>query len=307
MTERRSDTIDVRDMFQQPVESTRLPRFARHPLMRVVLAILFLMPVIQLNNAFSFLVLDRLEDPLLSLVQFPKAILLIILLILTYRFYTRRIERREAHELSGKGGMREFAVGSMLGGGMVLAVVGTLALLGCYRVESLNEPFILIGRLFRYGQGSFIEELVFTVVLFRLLEEFAGTRASLVIVSLLFGVMHLGNDNASLDMALFIGLEEIALLAPFILTRRLWMSWAVHFSWNYTQTAIFGLNNSGMEQGGFLQPTLVGLPALTGGEFGIEGSVLSLAANLCVGVPILIIAGRRNRIVAASWRRPTLP
>ncbi len=126
---------------------------------------------------------------------------------------------------------------------MIALIVGILAICGFYRIESLNSPFVLLTRIFRYGQGSFIEELIFTVILFRLLEEYAGTKLSFLVVSLLFGLMHLGNDNASLTRSAFISIQQIASLAPFILIRRIWMPWAIHFAWNYYQTILPLLNH----------------------------------------------------------------
>lgn len=290
-------------LFQRPVERTRLPRFARHPLARIALAVFFLLPVVLLNNAFSFLVLDALDEPLLSAVQFPKAVLLLWLLMVSYGAYCRRIEGRPAFELGGDGWAREFAAGAAVGGGMVALLVGALALAGCYGVESLNDPFVLVVRAFRYGQGAFLEELLFTVILFRLLEEHAGTLAAVVAASLLFGLLHLGNDHATPATSLFIALQEIALLAPFILTRRIWMSWAVHFAWNYAQTAVFGLGNSGMAHGGLITPVVSGPDWLTGGDFGIEASWPSLALNLAVALLLLELARRRGQLVAPSWRR----
>ncbi len=275
----------------------------RHPLARIIVAFLFLMPVIQLNNAFSYLVLDNLNEPVLSLVQFPKAILFVWLLLITYRAYCRRIEGREALEISSPKWLPEFASGLLFGGGMIAVIAGVLAAFGYYGIESFNDPFVLLVRIFRYGQGSLVEDLLFTVILFRLVEEFTGTAIAYVLVSAMFGLLHLPNDNSSLMTSAFISLQHITLLAPFILTRRLWMVWAVHFSWNYCQTAVLGLNNSGMAHEGFITPIINGPVAMTGGTFGIEGSYLSVAVNFIAGGCLLVLAWRRNQFVAPSWRR----
>jgi membrane protease YdiL (CAAX protease family) len=277
--------------------------FLRHPLIRILLAVLFLVPAIALNNLFSYQVLDRLDEPFLSMVQFPKAVLLIWALMFLYRRYCLKVEGRPAYELSGTAWHREFGIGTLLGAGMVILIVGLLAVFGAYRVESVNGPQVLLGRLFRYGQGAFIEDLLFTVIIFRLLEELAGTVIAYVLVSLLFGGLHLLNDFATPTGGLFIAIQEITLLAPFILTRRLWMTWGVHLFWNYFQSGVFGLNNSGMAHHGFLEPVVTGPVWLTGGEFGIESSVVGLAINLAVGVPLLLMAIGHKQIVSPPWSR----
>ncbi len=288
-------------MPRQP--DTRFRRLIRHPLARIVIVLGFVAPVIVFNNVISLFVVERMGEPLKSLMQIPKAFVLLVLLAMVYRSYTRRIEKRGAIELGGDRWYLEFGAGWLMGGGMVASIVCALSLLGSFRIVSFNDPLLLVTSFFRYGQGSFVEELLFTVVLFRLIEEFVGTPASYLTVSLLFGLLHLGNDNATIGTSLFITIQEITLLAPFILTRRLWMSWAVHFSWNYSQTAVFGMNNSGMAHGGFINPEVGGPELLTGGSFGIEASVLGMLVNLAIGLPLLAAAWRYGQLVAPRWRR----
>ncbi len=300
-----SPLVKAPDLFsQKPVQPTsRIRRFGSHPLVRIGLALVFIAPVIVLNNAFSFLVLDEIEGQLKIALQLVKAVVFLLLLAFAYRAFTRRVEAREALELGGADWHREFGVGWLIGGGMVVAIVGVLVLLGSYRVASFNDPLALVTFLFRYGAGSFVEELLFTVVLFRLLEEFVGTPVSFLTVSLLFGLMHFGNDNATVGTSILISIQQITLIAPFILTRRIWMSWAVHFSWNYSQSAVLGMNNSGMAYEGFISPEITGPDLMTGGAFGIEGSILSLLVNLSLGVAMLVAAWRFNQILGPSWRR----
>lgn len=81
------------------------------------------------------------------------------------------------------------------------------------------------------------------------------------------------------------------------------MPWALHFAWNYSQTAVFRLNNSGMAHAGFISPVVSGPDWLTGAAFGIEGSWLSLAPSLAVGILLLVLARRGGQFVAPSWRR----
>ncbi len=178
---------------------------------------------------------------------------------------------------------------------MVILITVILYISGFYEVDHFNSPGLLITRIFRYSQGAFIEELIFTLIIFRLLEEFSGTWIAYVFVSLAFGGMHLMNDNATVITSLCISVQQITLLAPFILTRRMWMGWAVHLSWNYFQAGVFGMNNSGMDHGGFISPLLSGPNWITGGDFGIEASIISLFLNLGVGIVILVAAAKNKQ------------
>jgi len=283
--------------------TTKLPRFFHHPLFRILIAFGFLLPVITINNLFSIFVLDSLSDQVATWVQMATSVLVVWAGMWAYRQYCRRIEGREPFELGTDGWRTEFLLGTTMGMGMILIIVGILYAAGAYTVDSFGSPFVLLVRIFRYGQGSFLEDILFTIIMFRLLEEFAGTTVAYIGISLLFGWMHLWNDNSTYLTSLYIAIQEVTILAPFILTRRLWMTWAVHFGWNYAQTGIFGLNNSGMEHGGFLVPAINGPDWLTGGSFGIEASAVGILINLVVGIPLMILAFRRNQFLTPVWLR----
>ena len=294
---------NVNQLFSKKEANTKLSGFIQFPLSRIIIAILFIAPAIMLNNVFTIFVMESLDDSLQSILQVGKAIPLLALIIFLYRLYTRRIENREAFEFNFKKWLKEFRVGMVIGGGMVILITALLFLFDFYNVEHFNSPLILLNRFFRYAQGSFIEEVLFTLIMYKLFEEYAGTVIAYIFVSLFFGGMHLMNDNATITSSLFISVQQITLLAPFILTRRIWMGWAVHFSWNFFQAGVFGMNNSGMDHGGFITPIISGPEWLTGGSFGIEGSWTSLIVNLAVGIPIIIYSVRANQIVKPAWKR----
>ena len=99
-------------------------------------------------------------------------------------------------------------------------------------------------------------------------------------------------------------LSDILLIASFWLTRRIWFVWGIHFGWNFFQDGIFGMPNSGETQfPSWLTSTVDGPHWLTGGEFGIEASVVSVAVNVIVGAAILLLAVRLEQIVRPSWSR----
>ena len=295
--------VKVNQLFSRDEPKTSLSKLIRFPLSRILIAIFFIAPIIALRTTYSFVVLDNLDGVASDIAQYAEVVVSIVLFFIVYRFYTKKVEKRSALELGTNSWYREFGQGIGIGAGLVIAMVVLLAILGFYKIEHLNAPDVLLSRVFRYGVGSFLEELLFTLIIFRLVEEFAGTIASMVVVSLLFGLMHLGNDNATLMSSACIAAGQIVLLAPFILTRRIWMGWAIHFGWNYFQTAVFGMNNSGMAHEGFIQPTISGPEWLTGGAFGIEASYIAIALNILVGAAILWYAVKQGQLVRAHWNR----
>jgi len=295
--------IKVNQLFTNRIPETRLGKIFHFPLIRILLALLFVAPVIAFHNAFSFIVLDNVDGFLQNILQYSETAISILLIFLAYTFYAKRIEKRTAFEMNTKKWYTEFSSGVAVGGGLVILITLILALFGFYKIDSFNSPVVLFERIFRYGIGSFIEEMIFTIIIFKLIEEYAGTLTSIVIVSLLFGFMHLGNDNATVLSSIYMALEHLIILAPFILTRRIWMVWAVHFSWNYFQTAVFGMNNSGMAHKGLINPIVTGPEWITGGSFGIEASYLAIALQCAVGLIILRYAYNQAQLVKPLWTR----
>lgn len=290
--------IKSNQLFSNRIPKNRFQKLIYSPIFRIIIALLFLIPVLQVNNAISMFILDNMEEGiLLSTLKAIKTIIIISLLIYSYRFYTNKIEKRPAFEFNPKKLHIDIGLGFGIGSGMVIFTTAVLFLLGFYTIDYINSFDILIYRFFRYAQGSFIEELIFTVIVFRLLEEKLGTAISFLIVSLFFGGMHFINDNATIYTSLSISIIQITLIAPFILTRRIWMGWAVHFSWNFFQTGVFGMNNSGMDQGGLINPIISGPNWLTGGAFGIEASWIGLIVNIVVGISLLIYAMKSKQTI----------
>jgi membrane protease YdiL (CAAX protease family) len=182
-----------------------------------------------------------------------------------------------------------------------------LAILGYYKIVGFNNPVVLLTAFITFGMGAFIEELVFRLILFRLVEEFFGSWAALVVLAVFFGFAHIGNENATVITSLAIVLEAgILIAAAFMYTRRLWLVFGIHFAWNYFQSAIWGVRTSGEEFTGLVNPEITGPVWLTGGDFGTEASVLTVVFCLVIGVILLRLAIKRGQLVRPAWRRPKL-
>ncbi|HEY0311072.1 MAG TPA: CPBP family intramembrane glutamic endopeptidase [Allosphingosinicella sp.] len=152
-------------------------------------------------------------------------------------------------------------------------------------------------------QSGILEELLFRLVVFRLLWRAFGIWAALGLSALLFGALHLMNPNASLFAAVCIAIEAGLMLAAFyILTGRLWVSIGVHAGWNFTQGWVFGAAVSGTSNfaGGPLSfhPVPGVAPILSGAGFGPEASLAGLAVGTAVGAAALHRAWKRGRLTA---------
>ena len=222
-----------------------------------------------------------------------------------YLGHAHFIERRSVSELSLQGMGRELGIGLLIGAGLYAACELALMGLGIYRITGFNPLSYLVPAIAMAISSSVLEELLFRGVLYRSVETWFGSWAALVVSSLVFGLSHLANPQATIEGALFIAVEAGILLgAAVMLTRRLWLSIGFHLAWNYTQSAIFsGIVSGNDAAAGWIRSTIKGPDYLTGGSFGVESSVLALVLCTATGIVMLVMATRRGKIVPPAWKR----
>ena len=223
-----------------------------------------------------------------------------------YLGFAHFIEQRAVSELSLPGMGKQFGAGLLIGAGLYTACELILMGLGIYRIDGVNPLSYMLPAIAMALSSSVFEELLFRGVLFLSVEKWFGSWVALVVSSLVFGLTHLVNPQATIEGALFIAVEAgVLLAAALMLTRRLWLCIGFHMAWNYTQSAIFSGIVSGNEaEQGLIRSTMKGPDWLTGGNFGVESSVLSLVLCTTTGIVMLVMAVRRGKIVPPIWKRP---
>ena len=221
----------------------------------------------------------------------------------------RLVERRPVTELALPGMGRELGTGIIIGTGLYTACILLLMVMGIYKIDGLNPVSYLLPALALPLSSGIFEELLFRGVLFRIVEEWLGSWISLVVSSLVFGLVHLMNPAATVMGAVFISVEAgVLLAAAYMLTRRLWMSMGFHIAWNYTQSGVFsGIVSGGYVEPGLIKPVIDGPTLLTGGDFGVESSVIAFVLCTVTGAALLVLATRRGHIVPPFWKRKADP
>jgi hypothetical protein len=128
---------------------------------------------------------------------------------------------------------------------------------------------------------AFSEELVFRgYILGNLLESFANKWVALAISAGLFALFHIANPGMNSLAFANLFLAGMLLGINYIYTKNLWFSFLLHLSWNFFQGPVFGFNVSGLHFPSLLQVWTKGDFLITGGEFGLEGSILNTAVSL---------------------------
>ncbi|MDA3914137.1 type II CAAX endopeptidase family protein [Oleiagrimonas sp.] len=225
--------------------------------------------------------------------------------VVAYLLLVFAIERRSPAELSWRTLVPHALAGLALGVVLLSVVMGVLALAGSFHVLGTGGDVHWLAAILSVGLGAGIsEEIFFRGALFRIVEEGLGTWIALLVSALAFGAIHLGNANATLWSGLAIAIEAGILFGlVYHVTRSLWLCMGLHAAWNMMEGPVFGTSVSGLTPHGWLKSSLTGPDWLSGGPFGPEASLVTVACCLLLSLVFVVIAIRRNSIVPPGWMR----
>lgn len=176
-----------------------------------------------------------------------------------------------------KGAFVEFGYGWIMGS--VLIILGFIILVAFDQIDIIgtDAKWILIGGfLLMFLIQSFSEEILFRSYLIPTIENRLGTWAALIISSLGFMALHLGNSGISFIGCLDLTVGGFLMGLLFVKFRNVWAPTGLHVSWNYIQSTLLGFEVSGVKTYSWLSLNEKGNDLLTGGEFGYEGSIFSV-------------------------------
>lgn len=132
------------------------------------------------------------------------------------------------------------------------------------------------------------EELVYRGYAFQTLLRGMPPIVPILALSIYFGYGHWENPSRTFFSTANTVLAGVWLAAAYLKTRSLWLPTALHFGWNWTMGAVFGLPVSGLfiPQHSILVSTSGSPVWLTGGSYGPEGgavaTVIVIASTLLI-------------------------
>jgi membrane protease YdiL (CAAX protease family) len=155
------------------------------------------------------------------------------------------------------------------------------------QIQMLWNGFAMIGALLLAtavltGAAAF-EEIVFRGYPLQVLMRGMGAWPAILLMSVLFGILHAGNPNASALGIINTILAGIWLSAAYLKTRSLWFPYGLHLGWNAGLGLVLGLSLSGLDLASLWTTNVNGLELLVGGGYGPEGGIvgtLSFVAGL---------------------------
>jgi hypothetical protein len=297
---RMADEVQNRAEAAPPRDSL-LRRFIAHPLTLLVIGFVGFIFLYALSGFAAGRVMPVHNSP----VQVLIALVFAGIAVAAYKGYKRWIERAPDHELTLPQAPRELGLGLLTGFVLFSAMAGIVMLLGGLEVLGLRGTGVLWSMLTMAILSGVYEEILFRGVILRHLEPLIGTWAALAATSAFFGAAHLMNPGATWFAAFAIAVEAgIMLGGAYLLTRRLWMAIGIHAAWNFTQGWVFSVPVSGGDAPlGLLITRRVGPDWLTGGDFGLEASVVALVSATLLGVGFMVLVIRRGEIRKPRWMK----
>ena len=182
---------------------------------------------------------------------------------------------------------RDLWIGGLFGAGMVAVSVTMVAIFGTLTIHlnvtaaSLRSAVVILLIL---ASGAMAEEVAFRGYPFQRMVEAMGPTGAAILLSVLFGAVHLANPYASAWGYFDTVLIGLMLSLAYLRTRSLWMPIGIHFWWNVTLGLIFGLPVSGLtEFSAITRARAEGPLWLTGGSYGIEASTV-VAVVIILGI-----------------------
>jgi membrane protease YdiL (CAAX protease family) len=199
-----------------------------------------------------------------------------------------------------RGALSDFVVGIVTGLVLMAGLLGAMSAMGGFDFGT-----VALARDRILGYAAFyallfllvgvLEETAFRSFALVQLSRAIGFWPAAIILAALFGLAHMTSINENPLGLVLAGLAGLVLSYSFWRTGALWFAIGFHAAWDYAESFIFGVPDSGHSAVGVLmQPSFHGPVWLTGGTVGPEGSVLAFAALLVLAAFIRFALPRRE-------------
>ncbi|HYD53621.1 MAG TPA: CPBP family intramembrane glutamic endopeptidase [Gemmatimonadaceae bacterium] len=143
--------------------------------------------------------------------------------------------------------------------------------------------------------AALLEEVLMRGYLFHAIWRRWGPWAALVLTSVVFGALHLGNPGATALSITLVTLAGFFLGGVVLATGSVWAAWTAHLAWNWTMAVLLHTAVSGIPLAApDYQLRDAGPDWATGGPWGPEGGV-GAAAGMLGGIGYLIMRRRRRQ------------
>ena len=175
-----------------------------------------------------------------------------------------------------------------------LAAMGNLSFTGW--LVDIPDLFFSLGVMVLVAVA---EEFMFRGYILANLVESVNKYAALFISAVLFMLAHATNPGVSWLALVNIFLAGLILGVNYIYTGNLWYAIFFHFMWNYLQGPILGYKVSGLSFQSLIQQEMNGSELVTGGSFGLEGSIIATVFLILFTILLAIVYERKSKTAAS--------
>ena len=197
-------------------------------------------------------------------------------------------------------GARNLVTGWCVGGGANVFTCAVLLATGLLGFARTTDDGSWIGAAFRITlvlvPAALAEEIICRGYLLTAIRDSIGTRAAVVLTSVMFGLLHLRNPGATMASVLVVTLSGLLLAMVRIAQDRLYAAWMAHLAWNWTMAVPFHALVSGIRFDAPRYRAVTSGPAwLSGGDWGPEGGLVA-ALGLTMGLAYFHARRRRGEL-----------
>jgi len=257
----------------------------------------------------TFLIKEFITQPILELTINSQELrdgiqylLSSFVMISIYYIVYKLLEKRKLHELALDTFGKDMSIGLITGFGLISLCILILYGLGYYEVYGMNSFSVMLLPLTLLISAALLEEIVFRGIIYRILEERFGTNIALF-QSLIFGVLHYGNENATISSVWFVVMFGVVLSLLYTYTQRLWLPFFFHLSWNFAQI-VYGSTLSGDTNFNVLLSSKFNGPVFfIGSEFGIEDSFFSFLFITVFAIYLYWICKKKGKLKSYQYKK----
>lgn len=280
-------------------ETAKTTRDLNPVIITVILSLLVIIPQYGLGQIMGLgRKIEALDDFFTFLYQKDLFFLLIIYstaltLILAYIFAKKILKRSNLSlGLVDDKKISNYGKGILLGFGLLTLIVLILKLTGLAEISKNPSGFdtkLFLLFIPAWLIQGFEEEFLLRAILMNQMAAKGKISLAMIANSLIFAIFHLGNAGISPMAFANIFLLGLIFSQIFYLSDSIYIVGAAHSFWNMTMANIYGITVSGNKSVGvtYFTTSLKGPDLISGGGFGVEGSIVTTIV-LAILIVILI-------------------
>lgn len=159
----------------------------------------------------------------------------------------------------------------------IYSVLSILSVLGFFLIQGASEEIFM--------RGWFMQSIAVR----------HWPWLGIVLSTVIFTVLHAANPNLNVVAVINLFLIGLFLAVLALYDENLWGACGFHSAWNFTMNSVYGVQVSGNKLTGetIMQTTFEGNDLITGGSFGLEGSIVVTAIIVIATVMLIVLRSKR--------------